>query len=98
MSDKEGEALLAQGRKLASYVGWFGGNKLDEAAETFAKAANRFTLAKKWKESGDAFMEAADCQVKLQERDEAASTYVNASKSYKKVSPLGGLKELRVRV
>ncbi|KAI9022521.1 soluble NSF attachment protein [Hyaloraphidium curvatum] len=89
MGADEGEQLLAQAKKAASYTGWFGGNKLDEAAELYQKAANRFQLAKKWKEAGDAFVAAAEAQIKLQERDEAASIFVNASKAYKKVSPLG---------
>ena len=89
MADREGDELLTQARAKLSYKGWFGGNKLDEAAELFVKAANRFQMAKKWKEAGDAFSQAADCQIRMDERDEAASTLVNASKAYKKVSPTG---------
>jgi alpha-soluble NSF attachment protein len=38
------------------------------------------------KEAGDAFNKAANMQIQLNERDEAASTFINASKCYKKCS------------
>lgn len=41
------------------------------------------------KESGDTFCKAADMQLKMNEKDEAANTFINASKSYRKSSPQG---------
>jgi alpha-soluble NSF attachment protein len=37
-------------------------------------------------EAGDAFSKAANMQIQLNERDEAASTFINAAKCYKKTN------------
>ncbi|CAG8432808.1 11488_t:CDS:2 [Diversispora eburnea] len=84
MSEREALAILAKADKKATTFGWFGGNKFEEAAELYNKAANTFKLAKRWKEAGDAFTKAANMQVQLNERDEAASTFISASKCYRK--------------
>ncbi|KAJ3085664.1 vesicular-fusion protein S17 [Quaeritorhiza haematococci] len=86
-SEREAVQLLAQADKKAKQTGWFGGNKADEAAELYAKAANSFKLAKKWKEAGDAYLQQAGCLIRIGEADEAASAYINASKAYKKSNP-----------
>ena len=44
MSDAE--ALLQEARKKATTKTFFGGNKLDEAADLFGRAANAFKLKK----------------------------------------------------
>ncbi|KAG5461055.1 MAG: soluble NSF attachment protein [Olpidium bornovanus] len=44
------------------------------------------------KEAGDAFTKQADMQLRQSERDEAANTYINASKCYKKSNPLAFLR------
>ncbi|RHZ43701.1 hypothetical protein Glove_880g13 [Diversispora epigaea] len=85
-SEREALAILAKADKKATTFGWFGGNKFEEAAELYNKAANTFKLAKRWKEAGDAFSKAANMQVQLNERDEAASTFISASKCYRKSS------------
>jgi hypothetical protein len=41
------------------------------------------------KEAGDCFYRQADMQTRIQERDEAAPTFVAASKCYKKSNPEG---------
>jgi hypothetical protein len=41
------------------------------------------------KDAGDAFMEAAQLQLKLQEQEEASATFIQASKVYKKCNPMG---------
>ncbi|KAG9296390.1 hypothetical protein G9A89_014982 [Geosiphon pyriformis] len=86
MSERDAQNLLAKADKKATTFGWFGGNKFEEASELYNKAANTFKLAKRWKEAGDAFIRAASMQIQLNERDEAATTYINASKCYKKSS------------
>ncbi|CAG8559036.1 8132_t:CDS:2 [Ambispora leptoticha] len=86
MSEREAQLILAKADKKATTFGWFGGNKFEEAAELYNKAANSFKLAKRWKEAGDAFVKAANMQLQLNERDEAATTFINASKCYKKCS------------
>ncbi|KAI9328129.1 soluble NSF attachment protein [Zopfochytrium polystomum] len=87
MSEREGHALMKEAEKAASYKGWFGANKTDEAADLYSRAANAFKLAKKWKEAGDAYVSQANLLLKAGEKDEAASAYSNASKAYKKTSP-----------
>ncbi|CAG8498240.1 10147_t:CDS:2 [Paraglomus brasilianum] len=87
MSEHEAQALVAKADKKAASLGWFGGNKFEEASELYNKAANTFKLGKRWKEAGDAFMKSAQMQIQLNERDEAAMTYIAASKCYKKGCP-----------
>lgn len=45
------------------------------------------------KEAGDAFIKAADMYNRLNEREEASSRYIDASKCYKKSNPQGLLNE-----
>ncbi|CAG8532074.1 26530_t:CDS:2 [Dentiscutata erythropus] len=85
-NEREAQALLAKADKKATTFGWFGGNKFEEAAELYNKAANIFKLGKRWKEAGDAFTKAANMQLQLNERDDAATTFINAAKCYKKGS------------
>ncbi len=87
MSDPS--SLLAEANKKENHKGWFGGNKLDEAQELYGRAANGFKLAKQFKQSGDAFMKQGEILEKMGERDQASSSYINASKSYKKENPKG---------
>ncbi|CAJ0836518.1 3685_t:CDS:2 [Entrophospora sp. SA101] len=62
--------------KTANTFKWFGGNKYEDAAELYNKAANMFKLAKR----------SANMQLQLNERDEASTTFINASKCYRKCS------------
>ncbi|KAG0301990.1 hypothetical protein BGZ98_007888 [Dissophora globulifera] len=87
MSEVEANGLMLKADKKASSSGWFSGPKNDEAAELYTQAGNIYKLAKRWKESGDAYCKAAEMQMKMGEKDEAAQTYINASKSYKKSKP-----------
>jgi alpha-soluble NSF attachment protein len=45
-SNTEANDLVAQAKKKASYSGWFGGNKFDEAADLYQRAANSYKLSK----------------------------------------------------
>ncbi|KAI8053706.1 soluble NSF attachment protein [Syncephalis plumigaleata] len=100
MSSAEQEArdLLMKATKKANYTGWFGGNKYEEAAELYGRAANQFKLAKLWKEAGDCFYRQADMQTRIQERDEAAPTFVAASKCYKKSNPEDAVAALKMAI
>ncbi|KAJ3218981.1 hypothetical protein HDU67_003345 [Dinochytrium kinnereticum] len=98
MSEKEALSLLDQAEKKAKYTGWFGTNKLDEAADLYARAANCFKLAKMWKEAGDAFISQANVLMKMGEKDEASSAYLNASKAFKKTHPLDAINALQQAV
>ncbi|KAH3766577.1 soluble NSF attachment protein [Pelomyxa schiedti] len=64
---------------------WFGGNgKFEEASELFSKAGNLFKVAKSWDEAGQAYDRAADCQLRINNKYEAATQLVNAAGCYKK--------------
>lgn len=89
-----GEALRAKADKKASGGGggWslFGGGssaRWEEAHDLYTQAGNAYRLEKRWKESGDAFVKAAEMALKNQEVDDAANDYWTASKSYKKSHP-----------
>ena len=51
--------------------------------------SNQPRIHMKGKEAGDAFVKQADVLNKMNERDEACTAYLNASKAYKKASPHG---------
>lgn len=62
----------------------FGGNKYEEAAEMYEKAANQFKLAKAWNEAGETFTKLADLHIKLESKHDAASSWVEAAKAFLK--------------
>ncbi|KAI9707865.1 MAG: vesicular-fusion protein S17 [Bogoriella megaspora] len=87
-------ALLQKADKLHSSASGgfslFGGKqgKLEEAADTYTQAANAFRLQKSGVEAGRAFEKAAAIQQdQLKEADDAANTYSEAFKAYRKDSP-----------
>ncbi|KAI8923368.1 soluble NSF attachment protein [Entophlyctis helioformis] len=94
----DGPGLMAEAERKAKAKGWFGGNKLDEAADLYGRAGNAFKLAKKLRESGDAFMRQGESYDKLGERDDAASAYLNAAKSFKKESPRDAVNALELAI
>jgi len=49
MSEHEAQANVAKADKKAASLGWFGGNKFEEASELYNKAANTFKLGKRCK-------------------------------------------------
>lgn len=51
MSEREAQELVAKADKKATSSSWFfGGNKYEEAAELYTKAANIFKMAKRCKQ------------------------------------------------
>ncbi|KTW25643.1 hypothetical protein T552_03503 [Pneumocystis carinii B80] len=82
--------LLKADKKSSGHGGIlsFFGNKYSEAAELYIEAANGFRLKKKGKEAGEALEKAALMQLKMEERDDAANTLVEAYKSYRKTDPI----------
>ncbi|MBW0464955.1 hypothetical protein O181_004670 [Austropuccinia psidii MF-1] len=101
MHSNASETLAKADRKLnsssSSFFG-FGGSsssKLEEARDLYVAAANQFKVEKKWKESGDAFCKAAECSLKLGEKDDAGNDFWSAAKSYNKCNPELGIACLR---
>ncbi|KAG4304008.1 hypothetical protein PORY_002531 [Pneumocystis oryctolagi] len=71
----------------SGFFSFFSSNKYSEAAELYLAAANAFRLKKQGREAGEAFEKAASMQLKLDEKDEAANTLVEAYKAYRKTNP-----------
>lgn len=95
------DTLAKADRKLtssgSSFFG-FGGSsssKLEEARELYTTAANQFKVEKKWKESGDAFCKAAECSLKIGEKDDAGNDFWSAARSYNKCNPELAIASLR---
>uniref|UniRef100_A0A6I8PJ49 NSF attachment protein alpha n=1 Tax=Ornithorhynchus anatinus TaxID=9258 RepID=A0A6I8PJ49_ORNAN len=94
-SGKEAEALalLAEAdRKVKNsqsfFSGLFGGSsKMEEACETYARAANMFKMAKNWSAAGNAFCQAAQLHLQLQSKHDAATSFVDAGNAFKKADP-----------
>jgi len=58
--------------------------KWEDAAEAYSKAANLFKMAKKYDEAGKVFVKIAECQLKLDSKHEAASSFASAATCFKK--------------
>ncbi|PVU89722.1 hypothetical protein BB561_005185 [Smittium simulii] len=87
MAETEARNLLKKADSKATYKGWFGSKKYDEAAELYESAANQFKVSKCWTEAAEAFVKAADMYTNLDELDDAANAYISASKCFKKNKP-----------
>ncbi|KAF9346994.1 hypothetical protein BGX26_001479 [Mortierella sp. AD094] len=96
MSEREAQELIAKADKRLTSSSWFTSSsaKYEEAADLYTQAGNIYKMAKRWKESGNSFIKAADMQLKMGEKDEAANTFINASKSFKKSSPQDAISSL----
>lgn len=92
MASSSPEDLLRTAEKRAQSTGGFfsfgsSSTKLEEAAELFKAAANKFRAANRFDEAGHAFMKAADTEVKAGEEDYAANTFYEASKCFRMTRP-----------
>ncbi len=66
-----------------------GASKQDEALELYGRAGNLFKMAKKWGSAGNTFVTLAQHHVKLGNKHDAATAYVDAANCYKKSDPNG---------
>uniref|UniRef100_W5LCV4 N-ethylmaleimide-sensitive factor attachment protein, beta b n=1 Tax=Astyanax mexicanus TaxID=7994 RepID=W5LCV4_ASTMX len=88
--EKEAIQLMADADKKVkssgSFLGgMFGGNhKVEEACEMYARAANMFKMAKNWSAAGNAFCQAARLHMQLQNKHDAATSFVDAGNAFKK--------------
>lgn len=91
--EQKARQLVAEAeKKEKSATGFFGSlfgssSKTEEACELYVRAANAFKMGKKWADAGMCFCKAAEIQIKLQSKHQAASEYVNAATCYKKGDP-----------
>ena len=65
-----------------------------EASDLFNRAGNLFKTVKAWRESGDAFFEAAKCDKLNGEPEEAARRLISAASCFKKVEPTRAIEAL----
>ncbi|XP_076953437.1 alpha-soluble NSF attachment protein-like [Bidens hawaiensis] len=87
MSDQivKGEELEKQAdKKLTDWK--FFGNKHEDAADLFEKAANFYKIGKSWDQAGAVYVKLAECYMKLDSKQEAANAYADAGHCYKKTN------------
>lgn len=92
MASSSPEELLKTAEKRANSTGGFfsfgsSSTKLEEAAELYKAAANKFRAANRFDDAGHAFMKAAETEIKAGETDYAANTFFEASKCFKMTRP-----------
>lgn len=90
MSTSTPEELLKNAEKKASASGgWFSSAtaKQEEAVELFKAAANKFRIANRFEEAGNAYMRAAETEIKTGEKDCAANTFFEANKCFRMSRP-----------
>lgn len=90
MSTSTPEDLLKNAEKKASAVsGWFSSvaSKQEEAIELFKAAANKFRISNRFEEAGNAYMRAAETELKTGEKDYAANTFFEANKCFRMSRP-----------
>jgi len=85
-------------KKIKSFSMFNSSQKFEDAADLYTKGANQFKVQKKWDLAGAAFVKAAECNLKLQSKHEAASNYVNAANCYKKNNVSDAVNCLRTAV
>ncbi|KAG6068996.1 hypothetical protein E4U32_006046 [Claviceps aff. humidiphila group G2b] len=98
-------ALLQKAEKTLASAGsgfsFFGGreDKYQNAADLFTQAANAFKMQNQGVEAGKAFEQAAQVQTsKLNELDDAANSFVDAFKAYRKDAPSDAVRCLKIAV
>ncbi|XDV41306.1 hypothetical protein PO909_010194 [Leuciscus waleckii] len=116
--EKEAIQLMADADKKVkssgSFLGgMFGGNqKVEEACEMYARAANMFKMAKNWSgmcflvihivclypAAGNAFCQAARLHMQLQNKHDSATSYVDAGNAFKKADPHEAIKCLNASI
>lgn len=62
---------------------------MDEALEMYNRAGNLYKMGKKWSSAGNTFVTVAQHHVKLGNKHDAATSYVDAANCYKKSDPQG---------
>mmetsp|Transcript_32473 Transcript_32473/g.58974 ORF Transcript_32473/g.58974 Transcript_32473/m.58974 type:complete len:301 (-) Transcript_32473:622-1524(-) len=73
-------------KKTKTVFGGVFGNKFEEAAELFEKAANNYKLGKSFGDAADMYEKLGDVYIKLDSKYEAATAYVEAAKCAAKSS------------
>ncbi|XP_014238821.1 alpha-soluble NSF attachment protein isoform X2 [Trichogramma pretiosum] len=61
-----------------------GSSKVEEAVESYQRAANLYKMAKNWNNAGNAFCQAANLNIKMGGKHDAATNYIDAANCFKK--------------
>eukprot|EP01080_Neovahlkampfia_damariscottae_P007197 gene7197-11513_t len=89
MNSAEAEKLLkqAESRLTTNFlVEWFSAtNKFDEAIDLFTRAANLYKMDKEFERAGKCFLRVVDTSLKIDQKHDAASAYINAANCYRQV-------------
>lgn len=99
-NEKKAMALIAEAeKKLTSKSllnSFFSSSsaRADEALECYQRAANLFKMAKKWREAGNTFCQAASLHIKGGSKHDAATSYIDAANCYKKSDPTEAVNSL----
>uniref|UniRef100_A0A8C2ET86 N-ethylmaleimide-sensitive factor attachment protein, beta b n=1 Tax=Cyprinus carpio TaxID=7962 RepID=A0A8C2ET86_CYPCA len=115
--EKEAIQLMTEAdkkvRSSGSFLGgMFGGNqKVEEACEMYARAANMFKMAKNWSgmcflvvfvclypAAGNAFCQAARLHMQLQNKHDSATSFIDAGNAFKKADPQEAIKCLNAAI
>jgi len=91
------KALVDQAEKRLSSFHWFDkAGRAQDAADLFKRAANQYKIVKNWNDAAKQFHRAAELNAspELENKSEAASTFLEAANCYKKVSPNDAVGEL----
>lgn len=91
---EQASAAAAGGK--TSWLFFKEGPDYNRASELFTDAGNKYKCAKAWKEAGEAFMRAAEADLKANEPEEAARHHVSAAQAYKKVEPVRAIEALKL--
>ncbi|KAK9824875.1 hypothetical protein WJX74_002360 [Apatococcus lobatus] len=97
MSDPEARARETVKKAEKKLTGFFGKDP-DAAAELLTQAANQFKLAKNWNEAGATYERAAQVNLKINSKHEAATCYVEASKVYQKCNKSSAIRCLHMSI
>lgn len=83
----EGDAqrLLVEARGCFDKWGLSSEQKNDNAASVYAKAATKFKIARKYKESGDSWRQSAECYIQCASYFDAANSLLEAAKIFKMI-------------
>lgn len=81
---RDAEKKLSSTSFLKTFI--FGGNPTDEAIDMYTQASNYFKMAKCWKDAAETFKKIVELNLKIDNKYEAASNFINASNAYKQAS------------
>eukprot|EP01121_Diplochlamys_sp_Union-15-3_P005617 TRINITY_DN15946_c0_g1_i1.p1 TRINITY_DN15946_c0_g1~~TRINITY_DN15946_c0_g1_i1.p1 ORF type:complete len:280 (+),score=55.67 TRINITY_DN15946_c0_g1_i1:170-1009(+) len=79
---------MHEGDKKFKSTPWFNKTrKWEDAADLYSQAANYFKLSRKMDEAGKAYQRAAECQLHIDQKYDAATNLANAARCLRKTDP-----------